>query len=714
MGQDAAATLLLTRTDIAELARVQRPVVSQWASRYRGSDSPFPEPVVSGSTPLFRGVDVAEWLVERDLGNNPTVREDLAAHAVPAGIARIDEGTVFAGVTSMLYVRAATGTPLAEMGAEDLLDEAEELDPDDEFCFGEIEALGSQARGLAEYTDALTEAAFGARAAFERVLARRRRRGGVQDEAALSPDAVALCARILGAIEAASAADRTSDEAVFVDAVPGASDVLTALIGELPETAEPQALTAAARTGDARVERLALRRLGIHGWRRHHGPGGDSDADEESSLVVDGPAIYFAQFPAAGAAAGDAETILDAIDDMVLQMSDGQWGLVIAPSAVLIDEIAGAADGIRAGIVRSDRLRAAVRLPAGLLPARAPMRMALWVLGPGDERVRAADRWTVVADLPNTALNDAGAVVLVADLVASLGAWDSVRAHAFGFGAVRPTASLLASGTLLPASPAHAPAGGGADAAARVIAATDAVNDAADAVTGGLSVPVEYGASAGRSGQSTRMRLGELVERGLVRRIPGNRIDGGHLVESASGAAGASAHGNSGLVRVLGAHDLRVDGAGGVGTRWGIDRLVFSAEYPHGRYTEPRDLVVGTGANEGVLLDQEGLSVVCAPAWVLRCAGPPERTGLLPSLIAEYLRDRCRPRSRGLPRSWRSWAIPILALDRVAPVAAALADLAERRRAADRLKSGLGALTSTLVEGVAGGALTLSPRGDGP
>ncbi len=37
-------TLLLSKSDIAALAGVKRPVVTMWAKRYSNSDRPFPQP----------------------------------------------------------------------------------------------------------------------------------------------------------------------------------------------------------------------------------------------------------------------------------------------------------------------------------------------------------------------------------------------------------------------------------------------------------------------------------------------------------------------------------------------------------------------------------------------------------------------------------------------------------------------------------------------
>ncbi|WP_182345766.1 hypothetical protein [Tomitella gaofuii] len=699
MSAPAEKPLLLSRADIADLARVRRPVVSQWAARHRNGATPFPAPAVEEPTALFRGVDVVEWILARGLGNNPSLLEDLAAHAVPAMSAGADEDAVFAGVTALLYVRAALGHGVAGMDAEDLLDEAEELDPDDDLCFSELDGLGADLPALADYADAVVEAAYGAKPAFEAVLARRRRRGGSQDPSALSPEGIAVCSRVLAALHAhCGSAGGAGDAPVVVDAVPGASDVLAAVIDDMQEADGLRVLVPAGGPGGTASSRLTQRRLGVHGWSRYS-PLAETEADgADGQLTVDGPAVYFAQLPAAAIAGDDAEAILDAVDAMVVQMGERQWGLVIAPASALIDPLDRSADAIRSGMLRMDVVRAAIRLPAGLLPASAPTRMAMWVLGPADRDVPPADRWTVTADLSARTLDDAVSSVLVADLIAALGARDAVRAHAFGLGAVRRTSSLLASGTLFPALSSGERPAPGAELAARVIAATDSINTIAGTVTNDLAVPVER-VGAGSARPADLLRAGDLHDRRLIRRVAGNRIDESHVADTA-GPPDPAVPREHGLIRVLGGDR----GSYRTANR-GIDRLVFATEYPRGRYTEPGDIVV---CGDQVAVDAEGLSVVCAPAWVLRCAGPPESTGLLPELIAEHLNAQLDGNAARPGSEWRSWTVPVLAPEDVAGVAAMLDALAERRRAAERLASELRGLSATLVRGIGGGTLKVA------
>src|SRR3954471_2926397 len=82
------AEATLTLQDIADLARVQRPVVSMWRRRrtVRGVDSPFPKPALrEGGGERFDRDEVVAWLEATGRGNNAEARQDAPALSVPAG-----------------------------------------------------------------------------------------------------------------------------------------------------------------------------------------------------------------------------------------------------------------------------------------------------------------------------------------------------------------------------------------------------------------------------------------------------------------------------------------------------------------------------------------------------------------------------------------------------------------------------------------------------
>src|SRR5699024_3723543 len=103
------------------------------------------------------------------------------------------------------------------------------------------------------------------------------------------------------------------------------------------------------------------------------------------------------------------------------------------------------AEAIRSDILRSDRVRAIVRLPQGMLPSSPRQAQALWVLGPAHADVAIADRWTMVADLSGQEMTASVRADLVGDLAASLGNHEYVWAHSFRFAQIVRTRSLLAN-----------------------------------------------------------------------------------------------------------------------------------------------------------------------------------------------------------------------------------------------------------------------------
>ena len=167
--------LLVSLTGVAQLARVQRPVVSMWRRRSQvaGSRLPFPAPVnVTQGEERFRVDEVVDWLERTGRGNNPDARADAPAYAVLPEL-DLAEDERLVGATALLTVRALTGSALAGRDADGLLDLADEADPDDELLFAEIERLPPDARvALAAYVDNLVDAAYGVAPALDSLMKR--------------------------------------------------------------------------------------------------------------------------------------------------------------------------------------------------------------------------------------------------------------------------------------------------------------------------------------------------------------------------------------------------------------------------------------------------------------------------------------------------------------------------------------------------------------
>src|SRR5699024_6504614 len=126
---DVLAGLRVSLPDIAATAKVRRPVVSIWRSRYAHGSDPFPAPVAhAGQQPFFAASDVVDWMSRRSLGNNPDFGIEIAVRALRTTGGEIDPGRIPA-LCALLRVKATTGTRLSELDPEGAIDLADEVDP---------------------------------------------------------------------------------------------------------------------------------------------------------------------------------------------------------------------------------------------------------------------------------------------------------------------------------------------------------------------------------------------------------------------------------------------------------------------------------------------------------------------------------------------------------------------------------------------------------
>ncbi|QXW00769.1 helix-turn-helix transcriptional regulator [Rhodococcus globerulus] len=676
------ARLLLSKPDIAALAKVQRPVVTMWIARNKSAMFPFPSPVAGGQgNEVFDAAEVVEWISRRGLGNNDSLHEDLAMYAALEHESDLDADTVFDGLTALLCLKSTLDCQLDELSSADLLDEVDELDPDDEYMYSEIEAFGEQLATFAWFVDRMTDASFGPVRAFETLVAQKlRRRKSSFSETALTQSALNLVARV--------GASLVEDERTrFVDPSTGGSDLMVALRRALPETMSPVALYSGADTAESRMK---LRRLAVHEW---HSQKVDHDGFDQD-FTVPGPALFLAQYPSPTAVAYSDVEILSAIDNIAMQMNDSHRAVIIAPAAVLVEPLRRPdAARLRSDLLRSDRVRAVVRLPEGLVVSRPGQPMALWVLASAHADVKPVDRWTVIADLGATELDDQAIEGVVSDVSAAMGSWHSIRAHAFYFGVIAKTSVLLADdarGLKVRRQRDHRIRTSGAEAAGRVLELTDSLNVIGRRVSASVSVAVEYSESFSQNS----VLVADLIARGEIKIVPGNRVDDSDIA-------------GGGDIRVIGSDEVLARCKLGERT---IDRLAFTHQNPSGRYTEPGDVVFCTSPAFGVLVDAEGSSVVIWPARILRVIDPCS-SGLIPELVARYLisqQSGSRPTSaiRSGAR-WRSWMLPRVSPEDVHQALSTLEELRERRRAAVELIETIDTLTTTLADGVAHGALTV-------
>ena len=635
----------ITLADVARLAGVQRPVVSMWRSRSKDSAVPFP-PACGNSKgrEVFDAGEVVDWLTATGRGNNPNAVDDVGAYTFTATFHH-SEAAALHGCTALLTLREVLGHPLAAMSLPELVDAADEVDPDDAIIFSEIQSLertGSLAEAAA-YCDNLVHSAYSNSSAFEQ-LVQEKRRLNLREQAAtaLEPSALELLA-----YSATELGSPTADGAL-VDPFASAGEVLRTVLRRAPEAGP---ITVLAPLGDDPAVRLAHRRLRLHG-ALHRPLTTDPLEFPEGSVFV-------AQFPSEQDPTMPPAEMLSKIELLIGAMDNSHRALVLGPSSVLSAALSNRGeDRRRADILRSGRVRAAVTLPRGLVRNKPRQQHTLWVLGQDHHDVLLADRWTLVADLTAHALDDVVIQDVVGDIAAAMGSRRDVFAHSFRFGRIVLTRSLLTArgsltgAALRPRGTTSNPAG----ALARIDALAERLQD--------NPAPALSVTAAVRSGgkELPPLLVGDAIEARTLRYFPGNRIHSDHLISTAG-------------VRLIGVPELL--GELEDGTRR-IGQLELAAMYPSARRTEPGDVVFCTSPRPAAMVDEEGGAVVVFPARVLRIdEGDPG--GLVPELLAHALRS-------GVGRDWRSRAVRRVSDAQRQPVRTVLGRLErEKSRAQERL-----------------------------
>ena len=285
----------LTLQDVADLAKVRRPVVSMWRKRpmVRGVSMPFPDPVETvDGVARFTHTEVVDWLDRTGRGNNPEHHDDAPALAVPDG-AQLED------VVTLLCWHVLTGEDLEGTSLTERIRRAEEFDPDDVYLASEIRELRVSDAVLA-YVDDLVEATLGPRDALARLESGRLKRVlGLRD---LTEEAVGL----LRCIVEAAAVHLEQDRVVLgVEGSAVALDVAEAC--ELDITSSDRAL-----------RRRALIR-GIH----------------------IGEHIVQKRVSAQSLVGLDIVEALDRVDEVVVGLGAGDVVVVLGPAAALSDELAG-------------------------------------------------------------------------------------------------------------------------------------------------------------------------------------------------------------------------------------------------------------------------------------------------------------------------------------------------------------------------------------
>ena len=612
----AVPALLMSMTEIAELAKVQRPVVTMWRRRHRN----FP-PAAGGDAaqPLFDPRQVADWLISTGRADRDQIEPELSLYTL-TGLADQYPGTdLVAAVTALICLRYLTGEnePLADDTDEDLAvlhDQAAAIDPDDRLLRSEIHAIPPTAGWLAALVDELIEAAWGCRQAFERIMAARNRfRVGVLSASAVSPALARLIAELSGARELA----RRTDSLIVTDPATGAGDLLAAVAHVLGPDCTPMFTGAEANSV---LARLVRRRLTVHDV-----PIPDVDIRVGAELPDESgdPNVVVTQIPYRPGEDRDAVAVLDSVGDAAVRMTSGRFAVVLGPAATLADDLPpfSAAARARADLLKGDMVEAIIRLPGGLVPFRPGYETALWVLTQARHarwrgRVLLAD----VSDRPLTA-------DVVRDLAEDVITWRRdgyvPSAHRRAFGVQVEIGSLVDPPGPLMAGRRH----GGqreqkADANERVSQITrygaDLDRFGATATADRGHVGTEALAAADR--QPATEAIGALVRQGRLVVRKGTRLAPADV-------------GSSGKHVVLGAEEVL--GFRRPGERR-VDLEVFAHRYPNARLTEPGDVLVTMNPRPGTMIDHDGYAIAEYPARILRIPGT-EAEQFTPRVLAALL-----------------------------------------------------------------------------
>jgi hypothetical protein len=615
----------LTMRDVAALAGVQRSVVSMWRrrQRVRGRHLPFPEPVgVAAGVEHFDRDDVVAWLEETGRGNNREARQDAPSLAIPDGIDLED-------VVALVALHVLTGADLGALTAVELIELAEQADPDDRLLLREVRAVGAAAEPLLRYVDDLVDASYGAPDALTRVESGRlTRKAG---ERGLRADLCAL-------VQAVAAAARVHLGGDGVALVPPTDHRLARHVAE--------GFAGILVGGDDEEARAHRRRAVIDG-----------------AEVLDASAVAVRVLSLVGRPHGEA---LEVLDDLAVSLGRREVGIVLGAAAVLCDPLVGDAERRRAQTLRTRMLALAVRLPRGLWKGAHRQSLALWVL---DGARDAPDLDLADLDGESVDIDE-----LASDVTAALSRSSS---RAFRYARRADLAPVLAGGPVVPRG-VRALRFGASDPGSHVDRIHAATLTTSEPV-GGYDVAVAP--SPGRI-VLRRRSLAELVAAGQLVVKSGRRV--------------RQEHGDpNGTVPVLSA-DGSTDGLR-------LDPFDARGLYPRAAWTEPGDVIVLDRPRPMARVDVHGGALVASPSRILRLLpGAPLGPHALAALVTELAAEGSE---------WRTWSVPELSAHQAATLDSALAAAAEHLAELRRRERATRDLVTTLIDGVAAGAVTLLPLG---
>jgi hypothetical protein len=591
----------MSMPEIAELARVQRPVVSNWRRRHRD----FPEAVGgTASRPLFDPRRVAEWLITTGRCSSDEIAPELARYKLAALADQYPGPDLIAAATALICLRHLVN-PDDELtdGTGDVLaalrDLAADADPDDLLLRSEIWTIPDDAGWVAGLVDDLVEAEYNCARATERLLAFRHRFRA----STLYMDAVTLeLSRLIAGISGGGERSRRTRSLVVADPAAGSGDLLMAVLTELGPDYEP---TCVAADPSPELARLLRRRLTVHGV-----PLTDMQIGEGTRLPRSSPDpdVLVTQIPYRPAETIDPLAVLDAIDEAALSLAEGRFAAVLGPASVLVGDLPSGPAGRRAELLKADMVEAVIRLPGGCVPYRPGYETALWVLAQA-----RGSKWkgrVLLADVSGRPLT----ADVVKDLTDDVVTWRrdgfAPDNHHRVFGVQFDVSSLVANlgplaATRRPVSPITRK--NTADRQTALVNRYGADLDRIGATATADRRHVRSEVLAAADCHPATAPVGTLVrQRRLVMR-KGKRIKPGDI-------------GSSGHHVVLGTDEVL--GLRRPGERT-VDRELFAARYPNAQLTQPGDVLVTVTPRPGAIIDWDGYAIAEYPVRILRV--PPSK-----------------------------------------------------------------------------------------
>ncbi|MGW3246556.1 hypothetical protein [Streptomyces sp. NPDC001070] len=685
----------ITYSEIAALAQVQRPVPTTWSRRHPD----FPAPVAhEDGRPLFDARTVVDWLTATGHGNaDPRhLRAELALHTLSAWRTPSLSASVLVGaLTALICLRQQLDIAVSGQSWGSVLDRAAGLDPEDTFLLSELRAVPDPDRtgpALAALADELTEAAYTPAEAFDWVLEARRRLGS-HDLAADEPTPA-----VVRALAALSGVDTLDEGSVIATPHAGAGDLLAALHTQAPEASAHTYL--AADPDPARV-RLVRRRMLVRGVYEFQ-----LDVIEGENLSADDwdyPDLLVCVLPYEAAETRSPQAVLERVQALADYLGTGSTAVVLGPADVLVRPLArhGEADRLRRSFLQEGLLKAAISLPDGAFAYRPGYRTAIWVLSRTPEAQRAGQ--VLLSDFSAQPLTEPVLDTLAEDIaIWRASGWREDLRH-------EPRNAVIVPAKDLDDRPGAAFTTQHRPTAARytrnVIERPARISDLEQRLTELHEQAQQYaGLRATLRAQAVLRPEDQPVRRTTVRRLlaerrlrrrPGHRIAAEHLTAE-------------GHYPVL-TPDAILDA-----TRRGsrrIDRGVLFTAYEHAQFTEPGDIVITVNPRFGVYVDEKGVSVVAAPARILRVhpdADPPLQPRVLAALLraaaSEYARTSGAVRAS---RRIEDLLIPDLSRDEAERFDAVLAEIESRAALLREQSAALDALARVTAAGIADGTLTI-------